>query len=141
MKAKYLVVALLVVVLALAGAGCKATGGGWFTNTAFDQPQNKISFGFNAQGSWDEGAVKGQFQLVEHGKPPTKVHGTFDGFQGTCFVNGEGPYPFDFYCMDSGEPGPSAGDFVSIYVYTDTTLYYEGYLEGGNIQYHPAKPE
>ena len=142
MKVKYILVAILIAALALGGVGCipsgKLTGGGWFTNTAFGQPSSKITFGFNAQASEEDGTVKGKFQLVDHGtKPPTKVHGTFNGIgisgiTGTCMVNGEGPHPIRLYGMDAGEPGPSAGDFVNIWV--DGTLKYSGTLERGNIQ-------
>ena len=144
MKVKYILVAILIAALALGGVGCKVTGGGGFTNSAFNQPPNKITFGFNAQVSEEDGTVKGQLQLVDHGtKPPTKVHGTFEGMSvagnwaGTCTVNGEGPYLLELFVVDAGEPGPDAGDFINIWV--DGTLKYSGFLEGGNIQFHKAK--
>lgn len=144
MKAKYILVALLIVALAFLGTGCKVTGGGHFINEAFGQPPGEINFGFNAQASEDGTMVKGEFQLVDHStNPPTRVHGTFEGITatgiaGTCTVNGEGPYPLEVAAMDAGEPGPD-GDYINIYI--DRTLMYSGYLEGGNIQFHPAKPE
>ena len=145
MKKKYLLVGLLIMALAFAGVGCsKVTGGGHFTNAALGEPPDQVTLGFNAQVS-EDGTVKGQFQLVDHGtKPPTKVHGTFDGadidgWQGTCTVNGEGPYPITAAFIDAGEPGPEAGDLVNVWI--DGQLRYSGFLEGGNIQSHPAKPE
>ena len=143
MKGKYILVAILIVALAFLGMGCKVTGGGHFTNTPYGEPLGKTTFGFNAQAS-EDGTVKGQFQLIDHGiKPPTKVHGTFEGmavggnWDGTCTVNGEGPYSLTVAAMDAGEPGPDAGDFINIYI--DGPLKYSGFLEGGNIQVHKAK--
>jgi hypothetical protein len=145
MKIKYILVALLIVALAALGTGCKITGGGHFTNEPFGQPLGEVNFGFNAHAS-EDGVVKGQFQLVDHStKPPTRVHGTFEGmatagiWDGTCTVNGEGPYPLQVVAQDAGEPGPDAGDFINVFI--DGALMYSGYLEGGNIQAHPAKPE
>ena len=148
MKAKYLVIALLIAVLALGGMGCvgeaKTTGGGQFTNTALGQPASKITFGFNAEASIEDGTTKGQFQLIDH-DTKTRIHGSFEGessiegFTGTCTINGEGSYPFVLSVVDAGEPGSAAGDLVNVWI--NGTLMYSGYLEGGNIQYHPAKPE
>jgi len=136
MKAKYILVAILIVALASLGIGCgvatKASGGGTFTD---DQTEHKITFGFNAQAS-EDGTFKGQFQLVDHGvKPPLKVHGSFDGMDvagtwyGTCRVNGEGPYDFSASFMDAGEPGADAGDLLAVWIYAPTTIFYSGFLE------------
>ena len=146
MKARYGLVILLVAVLALVGTGCyssaKATGGGWFTD---DYSGNRITFGFNAYGTVDDNTVTGQVQLIDHGtKPPTKIHGTFYGrsgtnwFEGTCFVNGEGPHPFRLGGKDIGEQGPDKGDWVYVWVGEKAPWEYKysGYLEGGNIKGH-----
>ena len=160
MKAKYLVVALLVVVLALAGVGCKKlTGGGSFD----DFSAGKVTFGFNAQptepydpaaDSLQEIGAKGQFQLVAHGTQGTNtvIHGTFTGtymsddpefsrFFGTCIVNGTDVQPFNVQFYDSGAKGPNKGDGIIVHVgatdpFGPIVLMYSGNLTGGNIQIH-----
>lgn len=159
MKAKYLVVALLVVVLALAGTGCKVTGGGWFND--FDA--GKVTFGFNAQSTepydpeadpFQEIGAKGQFQLVAHGTD-TVIHGTFTGtwnmfdpeeaeyprFFGTCTINGTDVQPFNVQFYDNGAKGPNKGDGIIVHVgatdpFDSIVLMYSGNLTGGNIQIH-----
>ena len=157
MKAKYLVVALLVVVLALAGTGCKkVTGGGSFD----DFSAGKVTFGFNAQPTvpYDpsvdpnqEIGAKGQFQMVAHGTN-TVIHGTFTGtwasenethsrFFGTCIVNGTDVEPFNVQFYDSGAKGPNKGDGIVVHIgatdpFGPIVLMYSGNLTGGNIQIH-----
>ena len=148
MKAKYALVIFLVAVLALTGVGCMATGGGWFIN---DLPPgspwpeldgHKITFGYNAQITVDE-AVKGKLQLIDQDSK-TRIHGSFNGtapggFSGTCSINGTGDYPFELFCMDAGEPGPTAGDWIEIGIDGSWPSYiykYQGYLQGGNIKGH-----
>ena len=143
MKAKLALVVLLVAALALVGAGCKATGGGWFN----DIDDGKVTFGFNAQstsgdtdgpppppGGWETMAAKGQFQMVVHGTKdnPTKtrMHGTFTGtwvssqtgdesfFWGTGSRNGGDSEPFFMRCRDFGEPGFGEGDQIMIVIGT-----------------------
>ena len=140
MKAKLALAVLLVAVLAMVGAGCKTTGGGWFN----DVDDGKVTFGFNAQSTdgdtdapppqpppgWETMAAKGQFQMVVH-DTKTRMHGTFTGtwvssqtggesyFGGTCSVNGEAPEPFFIQCRDLGEPGFSEGDQIIIVIGTD----------------------
>ncbi len=145
MKAKYLLVGLLIAVLALGSMGCvgeaKTTGGGKFTDVSSD---HKITFGFNAKASLEDGTTTGQFQLIDH-DTKKRIHGSFEGessiegFTGTCTINGEGSYPFVLSVVDAGEPGSDAGDLVNVWI--NGTLMYSGFLEGGNIQSHPAKPE
>lgn len=146
MKAKSVLVALLVAALALVGAGCKATGGGWFN----DIDDGKVTFGFNAQSTdgetdaplppplpgWETMAAKGQFQMVVHGTKdsPTKtrMHGTFTGtwasnqpvedwsyFCGMGSINGGDTKPFFIQFHDFGEPGPSKGDDIIIVIGTN----------------------
>jgi len=160
MKAKLALIVALVAVLALAGVGCdtgaKVTGGGWFNdsmNGVYDSATdtwsgNRVNFGFNAQVD-KNGEVKGQFQLIDH-DANINLHGTFDHMDilglwgGVCVVKGIGSVngedvPFELSCIDAGEPGPSAGDMVAVWVYADSPLFYSGYLEGGNVQVHKAK--
>ena len=64
--------AILVMVVALF-TGCKATGGGWFTND-FPGGDERCTFGFNAQGKGEglDWEYKGQFQFNDHNT--TKIH-------------------------------------------------------------------
>ena len=134
MKAKYLLVGLLIAVLAFAGVGCsKVTGGGQFID---EQTGNKVTFGFNAQplegGESPFTNAKGHFHLVDHGSK-MKIKGTFDTghispsidpddptlpptswFSGTCSIDGEGEYPFEVTAIDNGKPGLDEGDYVLI---------------------------
>ena len=151
MKAKYILVSILIVALTFFGMGCvnidaKVTGGGKFTDSGTGQ---KITFGLNAQAS-EDGTFKGQFQLIDHStKPLTRVHGTFEGvifvgvWGGECTINGEGPYDFAASFIDVGEPGanPGDGDVINIWIDDPNETFYSGNLEGGNIQVHPAKPD
>jgi len=157
MKAKYAVVALLVLVLALAGTGCsKVTGGGWFN----DFSAGKVTFGFNAQptepydpsaDSLQEIGAKGQFQLVAHGTK-TVIHGTFTGswmtddpnfsrFSGTCTINGTDVQPFNVQFYDNGDGKLEKGDGIIVHIggtspMDPIVLMYSGDLGGGNIQIH-----
>jgi len=165
MKAKYLVVALLVLVLALAGTACsKVTGGGWFN----DFSGGKVTFGFNAQptkpydppvytdpfGWYEEVGAKGEFQLVAHGTN-TVIHGTFTGswvsenetfsrFFGTCTINGTDVQPFNVQFYDNGGKGLNKGDGIVVHIggtnpMDPIVLMYSGDLGGGNIQIHNDK--
>ena len=154
MKAKLALAVFLVAVLALVGVGCggtgKVTGGGWFTNTANgDTFGNRITFGFNAQYNVEDDTFKGQFQLNDH-DAKTNIHGEFDSMPitgiwgGVCTIKGESVVSgdiLDFYVifLDAGEPGPSLGDTIAVYIgeWPMSWVYqYNGALEGGNIKGH-----
>jgi hypothetical protein len=148
MKGKMIIGLVGVVAIALCAGlvGCvpppdKVTGGGWLYTDRYEE--SKVNFGFNVKS--DDGflTATGQFNLVDHStKPPTRVHGTFEGklgqtAAGTCTINGEGPYVFTLVVGDEGEPGTD--DWVRVRVYIPgpvQDLRYEGYLQGGNIQFH-----
>jgi len=140
MKTKLAVVLALVLIFTLSVGlmGCKVTGGGFL-----QESEERVNFGFNVQ--LTEAGVTGQFQLVVHDeKPPTRIHGTFDGVLyipfvgyvagGLCTINGEGSYPFTLYADDNGEPG-IGGDYICLVIPGDGR-HYEGTIAGGNIQVH-----
>jgi hypothetical protein len=152
MKAKLALVVVLVAVLALAGVGCnKVTGGGWFIDTGTG---NKITIGFNAQPTGvptveaslvDPITAKGQFELIDHDSK-TRVHGSFEGtyastgegasyFEGTCSVNGGESESFWVLASDDIDFGDGPVDSIEISI-GDGHLYYNGVLQGGNIQVH-----
>ena len=160
MKAKYILVSLLLVALVMggtgygvsAGSGVKATGGGTFTQDVFTFPfedQNpygdrgdKISFSFNAQGN---GAVKGQFHLINHNSG-LKISGTVSEVSvsnntaeiaGTCWVNGT-QTSFRLQVLDGGE-GYGSEQPVSIWFGGNTDPWkpdIKGDLAKGNVQKH-----
>ena len=153
MKAKYILVSLLLVALVMggtgysvsAGSGVKATGGGTFEHdawaTSYASPGDKISFGFSAQ---DQGnGAKGQFHLINHASG-MKVSGTiseceaFGGtvrFNGPCSIDGEESY-FWAEVVDGGE-GNWGFDLVRIN-FDDNSPPWDiyGQMEKGNIQKH-----
>jgi hypothetical protein len=149
MKTK-LAVGLVLVLIVTLGFGCvlpsKAviTGGGWL-----EECDAKVNFGFNVQATQVEGMdydIKGQFQLVDHsGKPPTRIHGTFEGkagqaASGFCTINGGEPTFFTLYVMDWGEP--AMFDYIKVRVYIPgPDLEYSGIIDGGNIQVHKYHKE
>ena len=169
MKARMALAVILVVAVTLLVAGCdyvsvapiKTTGGGWFV----DEDGHRVTFGFAAAPTADREA-RGQFQLIDHGNKTVdklRMHGSFtvafdeiptqayEGnctwFAGNCTVNGTDGYEFAVKFCDEGEPGPSAGDHIELYVGADSgsvaQWYYAATLEGGNIQIHwpnPNKP-
>ncbi len=158
MKAKYILVSLLLVALVMggtgysvsAGSGDKVTGGGTFTQERFILPGgdpnpygdfgDKISFGFNAQSQGN--GVKGQFHLINHDSG-MKVFGTVSEISvpgsvilisGPCSIDG---VPTDFWAelIDGGEG--SNDDTVGIrFVDNDGPYDILGYLAKGNVQKH-----
>jgi|GEM_PF-1907007 len=125
MKAKYILLGLLLAALVVGGAGCvgnKATGGGWFID---DYGAGKVTFGFTGQPTeeqidgaaplpptfspgidwppenWEQIGAKGQFQLVAHGDNTTNVHGTFEGT--FAYTQPEIDYYFWGTCSIDGE--------------------------------------
>ena len=160
MKAKYILVSLLLVALVMggtgysvsAGSGDKVTGGGTFTQEAFtppwlDLPPNpygdlgdRMSFGFNAQGQ--ENGAKGQFHLINHDSG-MKVSGTVSEISvaggtvliaGTCSIDG---VPTDFWAelIDGGE-GSSDNEVRIWFVDNEGPYDILGHLAKGNIQKH-----
>jgi hypothetical protein len=138
MKTKLALGLVLVLILSLSVGlmGCKVTGGGFLENREGD----KATFGFNVQGTTLDD-VKGKFQLVDHSfKPPLRIHGTFFGMLGSmalgeCTINGEGPFLFQLYVDDAGEPGIDDYIYVRLFI-PGPDLEYEGIIDGGNIQVH-----
>jgi len=134
--------ALLVMAVGLLTGCCpeggKVTGGGWF----LDNGEDKVTFGFNAQGEYDEDeegyVFKGQFQAVNHGTGD-KLHaneivgkdldGIYAKFKG---VDKDGEV-VTVRVWDLGEPGASVGDHIKIKCQYGT---WKGFLEGGNIKIH-----
>ena len=161
MKAKYILVSLLLVALVMggtgysvsAGSGVKATGGGTFTQDVFtftwEDPNpygdygDKISFGFNAQGQGD--GVKGQFHLINNDSG-LKISGTVSEVSvsnntaqiaGTCWVNGT-QTSFRLQVLDGGE-GYGSEQPVSIWFGGNTDPLkadIKGDLAKGNVQKH-----
>jgi len=159
MKAKYILVGLLLVTLMIsgtgysvaAGSGDKVTGGGTFTQQVVTPPWlppnpygafgDKMSFGFTAQS--DENGAKGQFHLINHDSG-MKISGTVSAcsatssvqISGTCSVEGA-ETSFRAKLTDGGE---GAGyDEVKIWFGANTNpakpdIY--GQLAKGNIQKH-----
>jgi hypothetical protein len=160
MKAKYILVSLLLVALVMggtgysvsAGSGDKATGGGTFTQKVATSPLedpnpygalgDKISFGFNAQSQGD--GAKGRFTLINHNSG-MKVFGTVSAcsapnssvqIAGTCSIDGS-EKSFRAKLTDGGEG--SGYDEVRIWFGDNTNplkpdIY--GLLYKGNIQKH-----
>jgi hypothetical protein len=131
---------LVMVVVLLTGCEGKVTGGGWFINECGEG--TKCTFGFNAQGEYDEdercGVYKGQFQFNDHNG--TKIHIR----EMTYLMEIFGAYNFTGYdkegylvnvtVTDEGEPGVDAGDGILI-VHPHYGVWF-GVLGGGNIQIH-----
>ena len=155
MKAKYILVSLLLVALVMAGTGYsvsagygdKVTGGGTFEHNAFPttyaSPGDKISFGFNAQGQ-NNGSAKGQFHLINHDSG-MKIFGTISEcsidfswiiIEGTCLIDGV-PTPF-WARLNDGSEGSGGYDLVRIgfggTTWPSIDIY--GQLSKGNIQWH-----
>ena len=154
MKAKYILVSLLLVALVMggtgygvsAGSGSKVTGGGTFYHNAYPTtyatPGDKISFGFNAQ-SQGSGA-KGQFHLTNHNSG-MKVSGTISQcmvmgslifLSGSCSVDGV-PTSFWVDLNDGGEGGVSYDLIMGVWFGSKTgkpAIF--GQLDKGNIQSH-----
>ena len=132
---------------ALVFSGCLANGGGWINSAV---GAKKATFGFTwqgdpyggtatlAKGSWSDGYVK--FRIANGGI-------TFGDPSSGC-VYGSGQYVStntrqysgsgNIYITicDNGEPGPTAGDYVSVCLDGGP---YDGYynsdtLRGGNLQ-------
>ena len=154
MKAKYLLVRLLLVALVMggtgysvsAGEGVKATGGGTFENNAWPTTYaahgDKISFGFSAQ---DQGkGAKGQFHLINH-NTGMKVSGTISQctvmgslifLSGSCSVDGV-PTSFWVDLTDGGEGGDSYDLVMGVWFGSKSgapAIF--GRLDKGNIQSH-----
>jgi hypothetical protein len=137
-----LALAGIVLVAALAGAGCKATGGGYIPS---NNGAKKATFGFVwqttedpdkylAQGSWVDGSVR--FKLKG---------GTFLTFPNECgtgmgtYVSTNKAYPGSgdllMTVCDYGEPGPSNGDTICVVTLGGPFAYSNaGELRGGNLQ-------
>lgn len=151
MKAKYILVSLLLVALVMggtgygvsAGSGDKATGGGTFEHNAFPttyaSPGDKISFGFNAQGQGD--GAKGQFHLINHNSG-LKISATITYInaptstaiiKGTCLIDGT-PTELEAYLSDGGEGKWAGWETVQIWLGGTTAFY--GQLSKGNVQKH-----
>jgi len=154
MKAKYILVSLLMVALVMggtgysvsAGSGDKATGGGTFTHSGpssdYASPGDKISFGFNAQGQGD--GAKGQFHLINH-TSGVKVSGTISNYTPGFFLDATlaGTYTLD------GETGNfnviiddwgSKVDKIDIFFgEIDWPSDISGFVVKGNIQKHKDK--
>jgi hypothetical protein len=161
MKAKYILVSLLLVALVMggtgygvaAGSGGKVTGGGTFPNLTpvndYANPLDKISLGFNAQGQGDN--VKGQFHLINHDSG-MKVSGTVSelidfgsivSFNGPCSIDGEESYFWAEMVTDGGEGKGAVSDNIWISFGAEPSvpphiagLIGVGNQGGGNIQKH-----
>ncbi len=154
MKAKYVLVSLLLVALMIsgtgygvsAGSGSKVTGGGTFVHnawpTAYAAPGDKISFGFSAQ---DQGnGAKGQFHLINHNSG-MKVSGTISQcnvmgslifLSGSCVVDGV-PTTYWVDLSDGGEGGASYDLVMGVWFGSKSgppAIF--GQLDKGNIQSH-----
>jgi hypothetical protein len=113
---KFAVCLALLVLVVVLFTGCKVTGGGSFMSC-----ENKVTFGFNAQGKETDGVwdFKGQFQAVNHGEKQ-KIH-----INEMILVTVDGPVA-DFMGLDKdgsvvnvtvtdlGEPGPGPDDLILI---------------------------
>ncbi len=154
MKAKYLLVSLLIMALVMGGTGYsvsadsgdKVTGGGTFINwtppNEYAQPEDKISFGFNAQIT--NGEAKGQLNLVNHNSG-LKLKGTITdvtlngtlGAQINGTLEGSG---IDFYIIIQDSGNGANTDIISIYFgdISGPPEIYGSWSKGikGNIQKH-----
>lgn len=154
MKAKSVMVAFLIAVLALVlvagpalGKAGSITGGGWFNDLI---TRNKITFGLNARPTSDGAVVDavGQFLLIDHGSK-TRMRGTIDSmclteptgdppqpsrFWGEVSKDGDEEVPYRVDIEDYGEPGLGEGDTITILI--DGIPTYYGELGGGNLKIH-----
>jgi len=147
MKAKYILVSLLIMALVMGGTGysvsagsmTKITGGGSFVNHLGGQYYgDKISFKLNTMFS-GQGAT-GQFQLINH-NAKTKLQGSFSEYEksglaiilkGTCSIDGEDPHDIKLRIVDRG-----SSVYDIIYVYIDGSMtYHGGFGSNGNITVH-----
>ncbi len=130
-----LAILLMVIVLF---TGCKATGGGSFTNELPCGDAEKCTFGFVAQGTETDGdwAYKGQFQFNDHDSIKFHVSkmylltvvGPVANFTGET----KDGAVVNVTVTDLGEPGAGPGDLILI-------VHPEGSWGGvvqGNIQVH-----
>ncbi len=153
MKAKSVMVAFLIAVLALVlvagpalGKAGSITGGGWFINV-INGDGHKITFGLNALPTSD--GAKGQFLLIDHGSK-TRMRGTIDSMWLTE-PTGDPPWRADFsgegsidgvevdyrvLITDRGEPGFGTGDIIKITIDEVFPPAYFGVLGGGNLKIH-----
>ncbi len=146
MKAKSVMVAFLIAVLALVlvagpalGKTGSITGGGWFNDLTTG---NKITFGFNALPTSD--GAKGQFLLIDHGSK-TRMRGTINKidlagpilsrFKGEGSIDGN-EVPYTVLITDRGEPGFGPGDIITILIDGSFPPAYSGELGGGNLKIH-----
>ena len=133
----------IVLVAALTGAGCKATGGGSIpTGVNGKKPatfglvwqETKQSEKFVVRGSWADSYIK--FKITD---------GFIITFTGECggglgtYVstnrNDPGTGTLAMSVCDYGEPGPSSGDTISVTTLTGPFNYTNsGDLEHGNLQ-------
>ena len=157
MKAKYILVGLLMVALVMggtgysvsAGSGDKVTGGGRFDSLVWGLYQgDKVSFNLQVY-LLDGGAADGKFQLINHdeGTKQTFSFSSYDvrpqGANEILELTGsiDGP---DLYVeiREDAEPG-----FDSIQIWIGTKVAppslanvdYWGQVGKGNIQWHKAK--
>ena len=138
MKLKTVVISLVIVTAAMAltvGSIGLVNGGGMF----IDQNDHKVTFGFNAQETNDDGTLKGEFNLVDHATGQ-KIHVSEMLYvlvgNDLAFFNGvtkDGVLVVVFL-TDYGEPGPDAGDYIEVYYGDLQQLSWSGNLVKGNIQ-------
>lgn len=116
-------------------AGCevytKATGGGWLASVSGIEGE-KATFGFNVQIDPDTEAVKGHFQLVDHGTGQ-KFSASLSGVVEEGFT-GKTNDGLDVY-LQVGEVDEE--DWLQISVYDGSVLVYfnDGVVQGGNIRF------
>jgi len=156
MKAKYLLVSLLMVALVMggtgysvsAGSGDKVTGGGRFNSIVWGPYQgDKVSFNLQTY-LLDSDAADGKFQLINH-NAGTKLSGSFSSYSvgitgrlsltGTCSIDGGASQSLYVEILESAEPF-----FDTIQIWIDKTpspqnMDYKGQVGKGNIQWHKAK--
>ena len=131
-----LAILLMVIVLF---TGCKATGGGSFTNDLPCGKGEKCTFGFVAQGTeTDDGwAYKGQFQFNDHNDNKFHINkmsllmvvGPVADFVGET----KDEETVNVTVTDMGEPGAGPGDLILV---IHESLGSWGGVVQGNIQVH-----
>ncbi len=157
MKAKYILVSLLMVALVMtgtgysvnAGSGDKITGGGRFTNISGVSPYvgDKVSFNLQTY-LLDDGAADGKFQLINHDEK-MKLSGSFTSYSVSGYgvmlvgsIDGGASQPLYVLILESAEPG---FDKIDIWIgktpptKPTTGMDYKGQVGKGNIQWHKAK--
>ena len=154
MKAKYILVGLLMVALVMggtgygvsAGSGDKVTGGGRFDNLGgwgSLYAGDKVSFNLQVY-LLDGGAADGKFQLINHDEG-TKQTGSFSsysvvqGYKLMLVGSIDGGASLNVEIIESAEPG-----FDTIQIWIGKTpspqnIDYKGQVGKGNIQWHKAK--